>query len=100
MTTHTGSCHCGAISFSVEAEFAEGMQVHRSWWVRTDRARHWHLRGRLFELEFDQGLRVPISLAFREAALMKAPPDVRAKARRSARRGAGLVSDAERVSGT
>ncbi len=64
------------------------MQVHRSWWVRLDRVRHWRMRGRLLELELEQGLRVPISLAFREAALLRAPANVRACARQSARRSA------------
>lgn len=70
------------------ADVPHGMQVHRSWWARVDRARHWHLRGRRLELEFDQGVRVPISLAFREAALLRAPADVRARARHYVRRSA------------
>ncbi len=30
MATYTGGCHCGAISFSVEAEFTEGMSCNCS----------------------------------------------------------------------
>lgn len=67
------------------AQTPSGMQVHRSWWVRVDRAIEWHLRGRSLELEFAQGLRVPVSLAYREAVLALAPPDVRARSRSGAR---------------
>jgi len=63
-----------------------GMQVHRSWWVRTDRVLHWHVRGRSCELELDNQLRVPISLAFREAVLARAPTEVRDRARRGSQR--------------
>lgn len=63
-----------------------GMQVHRSWWVRIDRVINWHLRGRACELELEHGLRVPISLAFREAVLARAPADVRDRARRGSPR--------------
>jgi hypothetical protein len=62
-----------------------GMQVHRSWWVRMDRVASWHDRGRSCELELADGLRVPVSLAFREAVLARIPPEVRDRARAHAR---------------
>jgi hypothetical protein len=68
------------------AGVASGMQVHRSWWVRIDRVINWHIRGRSYELELEQGLRVPTSLAFREAVLARAPAEVRDRARRGAQR--------------
>lgn len=73
------------------AGVAGGMQVHRSWWVRIDRATRWHARGRLIELELEQGLRVPISFAFREAVLAHAPDDVRSRVRRGAQRRQGKI---------
>lgn len=30
MVTYTGSCHCGAVRFEVEAEFTEGLQCNCS----------------------------------------------------------------------
>lgn len=47
-----------------------GLQVHRSWWVRPDRVASWTDRGRSLELVLRDGTRVPVSLAFRAAALM------------------------------
>jgi hypothetical protein len=46
---------------------AQGVQVHRSWWVRLDRVVEVIDRDRTFDLVLDDGLRVPVSLAFRSA---------------------------------
>jgi hypothetical protein len=49
------------------APIAHGIQVHRSWWVRLDRVADVIHRDRTFDLVLDDGLRVPVSLAFRSA---------------------------------
>lgn len=67
------------------APLPAGMQVHRSWWVRMDRVAAWHDRGRSCELELVDGLRVPVSLAFRKAVLARLPADLRDRARRVSR---------------
>ncbi len=51
------------------AEKGTGLQVHRSWWARPDRVASWTDRGRSLELVLRDGTRVPVSLAFRAAAL-------------------------------
>jgi hypothetical protein len=43
----------------------DGDQVHRSWWINWDAVAGWHTRGRSLELELDNGLRVPVSLAYK-----------------------------------
>lgn len=63
-----------------------GMQVHRSWWVRLDRVRRWQARGRSCQLELANGLRVPVSLAFREAVLARLPAELLGEARRGTAR--------------
>jgi hypothetical protein len=49
------------------AHVPDGVQVHRSWWVRLDRVVDWTERDRTFELVLEDGLRVPVSVAFRSA---------------------------------
>lgn len=49
------------------AHVTDGVQVHRSWWVRLDRVVEWVDRDRTFELVLEDGLRVPVSVAFRSA---------------------------------
>jgi hypothetical protein len=51
------------------ADAGMGLRVHRSWWVRPDRVEAWTDRGRSLELLLRDGTRVPVSLAFRAAAL-------------------------------
>jgi len=59
------------------ADEPTGMQVHRSWWVRLDAVQRCRDRGRSCELAFADGLRVPVSHAFREAVRTRLPSHAR-----------------------
>jgi len=50
-----------------------GLQVHRSWWVRPDRVASWEDRGRNLQLVLCNGVRVPVSLAYRVMTLARLP---------------------------
>jgi hypothetical protein len=45
-----------------------GCQVHRSWWINWDAVRNCRHRGRALELVLDNGLEVPVSLAYKADA--------------------------------
>jgi hypothetical protein len=45
-----------------------GCQVHRSWWINWDAVRNCRHRGRTLELVLDNGLEVPVSLAYKADA--------------------------------
>lgn len=55
----------------------DGMQVHRSWWIRIDRIASYRERGKSIELTLCEGTVVPVSLAFREAVQQRLPADLR-----------------------
>jgi hypothetical protein len=46
----------------------DGAQVHRSWWISWDAVRNCRHRGRALELVLDNGLEVPVSLAYKADA--------------------------------
>lgn len=54
-----------------------GLQVHRSWWVRPDRVVSWEDRGRTVQLVLCNGVRVPVSTAYRVMTLARLDPGIR-----------------------
>lgn len=52
-----------------ELPAAHGSRIHRSWWINWDSAAGWRERGRALEITLCNGLRVPVSLAYKAEAL-------------------------------
>lgn len=51
-----------------EIDDRDGAQIHRSWWINWSAVTAWRQRGRSLELVLQNGLHVPVSLAYKAEA--------------------------------